>query len=395
MHNAELHSALLQKFAAQYGGAPDFVAYAPGRIEVLGNHTDYNEGFVLSAAIQHGTFFAIRRGQKDHCRLTAGDLMKEDTFAPVDPGKTTVNTWANYVRGVLHGINQASGAVPFSGDTPSCFDALFFGNIPLGSGLSSSAALEMSAGLAIAKLYNRQFTPIQLAKIGQAAEHHFAGCKCGLLDQLSSLHGRDGHLIKTDFRSLVVDNSIQFGDACFLMCNTHAKHALVDGEYNRRRQACEDAAAYFAKVLPHPVAALRDVSVAEFNQHKAGLDPTTAKRASHPITENERVLQGADALARGDLVAFGKLMFLSHESSRVDFENSCPELDTIVDAAKSTPGALGARLSGGGFGGSVVVLATTADAPAVSKALADAYAKKYGKPCDVRVIQPSDGARLV
>ena len=389
MHNAELHNALLQKFAAQYGGAPDIIAYAPGRIEVLGNHTDYNEGFVLSAAIQHGTFFAIRRNDKNHCRLVAGDLMKEDTFAVVDPGKTTVNTWANYVRGVLHGINAASGPAPFP------FDAMFFGNIPLGSGLSSSAALEMSAGLAIAKLYNRQFTPIQLAKIGQAAEHHFAGCKCGLLDQLSSLYGRSGHLVETDFRSLQV-NTLKLGDnACFLMCNTHAKHALVDGEYNRRRQACEDAAAYFAKVLPHPVAALRDVSVAEFNAHKSGLDPVIAKRASHPISENERVLQGAEALASGDLAAFGQLMFLSHESSRVDFENSCPELDTIVDAAKTTPGALGARLSGGGFGGSAVVLATPADAPAVSAALADAYAQKYGKPCDVRVIQPSDGAHLV
>ncbi len=388
MLNSDIYAQLLHKFTAQYGGAPDCIAYAPGRIEVLGNHTDYNEGFVLSAAIQHGTFFAIRRSDKPVCRLTAGDLMKEDTFAPNALGKTTTNTWANYIRGVLHGINAQCAAAPFA------FDALFLGNIPLGSGLSSSAALEMAAGLAIARLYDHPLTPVQLAKIGQAAEHDFAGCNCGLLDQLSSLYGKAGHLVETDFRSLQV-NTLKLGDnVCFLMCNTHAKHALVDGEYNRRRQACEDAAAYFAKTLPHPVAALRDVSVAEFNAHKSGLDPLTAKRASHPVTENERVLQGAKDLARGDLAAFGKLMFLSHESSRVDFENSCPELDTIVAAAKTIPGALGARLSGGGFGGSAVVLTTPQDAGAVSKALAEAYQKKHGSPCDIRIIQPSDGAHL-
>ena len=389
MHNTELHSQLLQKFATQYGGTPDIVAYAPGRIEVLGNHTDYNEGFVLSAAIQHGTFFAVRRSDKPTCRLTAGDLMKEDAFAPIAPGKTTINTWANYVRGVLHGINEARGPAPFA-----C-DALFFSNVPLGAGLSSSAALEMSAGLALAKLFGHTFAPVELAKIGQAAEHHFAGCKCGLLDQLSSLFGRAGHLVFTDFRSLEVKPVTLGGNVCFLMCNTHAKHSLVDGEYNRRRQACEDAAAYFAKVLPHPVAALRDVSVAEFNQHKHGLDPVVAKRASHPVTENGRVLAAEKALAANDLNTFGRLMFESHESSRVDFENSCPELDTLVDAAKQTPGALGARLSGGGFGGSAVVLATPENVESVSAALSEVYAKKHGATPDIRIIQPSDGACIV
>ncbi|MCL1888142.1 MAG: galactokinase [Kiritimatiellaeota bacterium] len=383
-----LHDQLLEKFAAQYGGAPDVIAYAPGRIEVLGNHTDYNEGFVLSAAIQHGTFFAIRKSAGDMCRVTAGDLMKEDVFAPANPGRTAVNTWANYVRGVLHGINGAAGPAP------SCFDALFLGDIPLGSGLSSSAALEMSAGLAIARLFGHVFQPVELAKIGQAAEHHFAGCKCGLLDQLSSLHGRAGHLLKTDFRTLEVDNTVKVGDACFLMCDTHAKHALVDGEYNRRRQACEDAAAYFAGALPHPVTALRDVGVAEFDARKAGLDPVTAKRASHPVNENARVLEAADALARGDLATLGRLMFLSHESSRADFENSCPELDAVVDAAKNIPGVLGARLSGGGFGGSAVVLTKPENAGAASAALASKYAETFGKPCEIRAIRPSDGARV-
>ncbi len=390
--NAAVHdkllAELLAKFQAQYGHPPEAVAHAPGRVEVLGNHTDYNEGYVLSAAIDCGTYFAAARRNDRQCRLTAGDLMQQVEF-PVDhPAATRTHGWSNYCKGVLAGLAAAQ-------PPPGGFDAMFLGNIPLGSGLSSSAALEISTGLALAALYGQTVSPLDLARIGQAAEHQYAGVKCGLLDQISSLFGQADRLVQTDFRTLAVQTVSLGTEACFLMCNTHAKHALVDGEYNQRRAACEAAAAHFARVLPHPVHALRDVSWTEWEAHRAGLDPLVARRAAHPIGENARVLAGAGLLDTGDLAGFGELMFASHDSSRRLFENSCAELDALVDAARGVAGVLGARLSGGGFGGSVVVLVHPRDAETATAALNQAYARRFGQTCDTRVIRPSDGARVV
>ena len=179
------------------------------------------------------------------------------------------------------------------------------------------------------------------------------------------------------------------------MCNTNAKHALVDGAYNERREHCVQAAAFFADHLDHPVTALRDVTCAEWEQHRSAMPELTAKRSAHPIGETQRVAKGSELLAHGDLAAFGQLMFDSHQSSREMFENSCLELDVVVDAAKLIPGVLGARLSGGGFGGSVVVLVHPRDAETTAKALTQVYTRHFGTPCDTRVIRCSDGATLV
>lgn len=388
MVNKTVYDELLKKYREHFGHEPDVVAYAPGRIEVLGNHTDYNEGFVFSAAINYGTFFAVSKSATTKCRLVAGDLMREVAFDVAAIAASKTDTWQNYVKGTLAGLVAIK-------DAPCGFDGLFLGNIPLGSGLSSSAALEMCTGLALCKLYGIEVDAVALAKIGQTAEHAYAGCKCGLLDQISSLAGQEGKLVKTDFRSVAYETVKLGKDACFLMCNTHAKHALVDGAYNTRREACEQAAAHFAKVLRHPVKSLRDVSMAEWAIYKRGLSETVANRAAHPIGEDERVLKGAQLLDTGDLAGFGRLMFDSHESSRVLFENSCEELDAVVESAKSIPGVLGARLSGGGFGGSVVVLVHPRDAETAAAALANAYAAKFGQPCDVSVIKPAAGAHVV
>lgn len=388
MVNEQVYGELIRKYRAHFGREPEVVAYAPGRIEVLGNHTDYNEGLVLSAAIDRGTFFAAARSGTSACRLVAGDLMREVRFESGAVEASASDTWQNYVKGTFAGLAEVRA--PSEG-----FDGMFLGNIPLGSGLSSSAALEMCTGLALSRLYGIEVDTVTLARIGQRAEHVYAGCKCGLLDQLSSLAGQAGRLVKTDFRSLVYE-TVELGpDACFLMCNTHAKHALVDGAYNRLREACEQAAAHFGGVLRHPVAALRDVSLAEWAVYRRGLPEAVADRAAHPIGETERVVAGAGLLAQGDLAGFGALMFDSHESSRVLFQNSCEELDAVVAAAKRLPGVLGARLSGGGFGGSAVVLVHPRDAEVVAAALASDYAARFGAPCDVSVIKPADGARVV
>ena len=391
MQNQNVHDELVSKFEKLYGERPQVVAYAPGRIEVLGNHTDYNEGFVLSAAIDKGTFFAVSATADESCSLTAGDLMETANFSVRDVKPAREMTWQNYVTGTFNWLFDDKPAEAKHG-----WKAMFLGNIPLGAGLSSSAALEMATALALQKVYGTTFGKTELAKIGQKAEHTFAGCPCGLLDQASSLYGRAGALVKSDFRTNAFE-TVPLGDGvAFMMVKSNAKHALVDGAYASRRQACEDAAKYFAGVLKKGgVTHLRDVTAAEWILYRGGLSETTAKRAIHPIGEDERVLQGASLLAKGDLRGFGALMYDSHESSRNWFENSCEELDAIVDAAKAIPEVYGARLSGGGFGGSCCLLVDPAAADRITAAITREYRAKFGDEPVCSLIQPSDGAHLV
>ncbi|MBO7721885.1 MAG: galactokinase [Kiritimatiellae bacterium] len=391
MLNQEIYDRVTAGFAAKFGGKPAFVAYAPGRIEVLGNHTDYNEGYVFSAAIDKGTFFAASPSGDGKISLVSADLGEtyECDVASVAPVKEGA-TWANYVIGTFNWL--------FGGDVSAAgggFKAVFGGNIPLGAGLSSSAALEMATALALCAVYGIEKDRTTLAKIGQKAEHTFAGCPCGLLDQASSMYGAEGALVKSDFRTNEFETVAMGDSAAFMMVKSNAKHALVDGAYASRRKACEDAAKYFAGVLRKPVTHLRDVTMAEWVLYRGGLDETTAKRAVHPIGEDERVLQGAALLAKGDLRGFGALMYDSHESSRRWFENSCEELDAIVDAAKKIPAVYGARLSGGGFGGSCCLLVEPAAAGEIAEKITAEYRAAFGDEPVCQLIRPSGGARLV
>ncbi len=390
MQNQEVYDELVAKFEQVYGEKPAAVAYAPGRIEVLGNHTDYNEGYVFSAAIDKGTFFAVSPTADDSCSLMAGDLMETATFTTKTCVPATEMTWQNYVTGTFNWLFDGEPA-----KAPHGWKGMFLGNIPLGAGLSSSAALEMCTGLALGKIYGIEKDKTALAKIGQKAEHTFAGCPCGLLDQASSMYGQEGALVKSDFRSNSFETVSMGPTVSFMMVKSNAKHALVDGAYASRRQACEDAAKYFAGVLRKPVSHLRDVTMAEWVLYKGGLEETAAKRAVHPIGEDERVLQGAELLAKGDLKGFGALMFDSHESSRNWFENSCEELDAIVDAAKTIPEVYGARLSGGGFGGSCCLLVDPTAADKIAATITAAYKAKFGDEPVCQLIKPSQGAHLV
>ena len=392
MLNQEVYDKVVATFEAKFGAKPAKVAYAPGRIEVLGNHTDYNEGFVFSAAIDKATFFAVSPAADDKVTLVALDMNEtyETTLGAVKKVEAGA-TWANYPLGTFNWLFEGRPTEANRG-----FKAVFGGNIPLGAGLSSSAALEMATALALQKVYGTTFGRTELAKIGQKAEHTFAGCPCGLLDQASSLYGKAGALVKSDFRSNEFE-TVSLGDkVAFMMVKSNAKHALVDGAYASRRQACEDAAKYFAGILKKGgVTHLRDVTAAEWILYRGGLSETTAKRAIHPIGEDERVLQGASLLAKGDLKGFGALMYDSHESSRNWFENSCEELDAIVDAAKAIPEVYGARLSGGGFGGSCCLLVNPAAADKIAAQISKEYKAKFGDEPVCSVIQPSDGAHLV
>ena len=245
MLNQKVYDKVMARFAEEFGGAPEAVAYAPGRIEVLGNHTDYNEGYVFSAAIDKGTFFAASPSADDTVTMVALDMGETFTcrlgeVAPVKSGMT----WANYPLGTFNWLFGGRPAEAGKG-----FKAVFGGNIPLGAGLSSSAALEMATAIALQKVYGTNFGKTELAKIGQKAEHTFAGCPCGLLDQASSMYGQAGALVKSDFRTNTFE-SVPMGEGvAFMMVKSNAKHALVDGAYASRREACEDAAKYFAGVL--------------------------------------------------------------------------------------------------------------------------------------------------
>lgn len=370
-----------------YGTDPTTVAYAPGRIEVLGNHTDYNEGTVLSAAINMGHCFCISVSDRLGVRVTAGDIRKTAAFDPAsDERLPKALQWANYVKGVMFFLRDQGVKV-------DGIDCTFLGSIPLGAGLSSSAALEVATAYAVLKHAGRTLDKKVIGILAQAAENNFAGCNCGLLDQFSSIFGVEHGLIHSDFRTLET-RPVRLGDdVVFLMINPHIRHALSESPYNARRASCEKAAAEFGRLLDHPVKALRDVSWAEFEAHRDRIDPEAAQRAEHVIGEITRVGRGVELLSEGRIEAFGQLMFDSHATSRTAFENSCPELDTVVEAARAA-GALGARLSGGGWGGSVVALVRAADAADICGTVAATCAKQGLRPTAETII-PSAGARVV
>lgn len=370
-----------------YGSDPSTIAYAPGRIEVLGNHTDYNAGTTFSCAINMGHCFCISESNKPGVHITAGDINANTTFDPTTPEPLEKKfQWANYVKGVFFYLRDHGVEV----DGVNC---TFSGSIPMGAGLSSSAALEIAAAYAILKHAGKELDKNEIGILAQKSENNFAGCNCGLLDQFSSIYGVHHGLIHSDFRTLETYPVKLPDDVVFLMINPHIKHALTDSPYNARRISCEKAAAELNPLLDHEVKALRDVSTEDFELHKEKIDPEAAKRATHVIYEITRVEQGVKLLAEGKLKEFGQFLFDSHETSRIAFENSIEELDIVVEAAREA-GALGARLSGGGWGGSVVALVHKADAKAICEQII-AICKTKGLDPTAETITPSAGATII
>lgn len=341
-------------------------AFAPGRVELLGNHTDYNGGLVLAFAVERGvTIRGFARGDRRVIlRSAAFPGVHEATLDDLVPSRE--RPWANYLVGVVAHFRRRGF------DGPG-FEATDSSDLPSGAGLSSSAALECAMARFLQGLWGTDLPDIELAKIGQAAEHEFAGVRCGLLDQITSLFGRRGKIVAIDCRSLDV-GLLPAPEGCvFVVADTGVKHALVAGEYNERRASCEAAARGLG------VALLRDATPADVEAAACRLDVMPRMRARHVVGENARVMEGRGALGRGDVVALGRLMYESHESSRVNFENSCEELDFLVGAAKETGLCLGARLSGGGFGGATVNLVRERDAGTFCAVLSASYRERYGR----------------
>ena len=371
-----------QAFEDQFGYKPDTIVQAPGRVNLIGEHTDYNDGFVLPCAINYETVISCHKRSDNLVRVIAVDYNNEQDQFLLNPSieKHPNYQWANYVRGVIQYI------VKYSEDIRGV-DLAISGNVPQGAGLSSSASLEVAIGKMFQVLYDLTFDGKKIALIGQEAENKYVGCNCGIMDQLISALGQAQHALLIDCRSLEALPISIPKDLAVVIINSNIKRGLVDSEYNTRRKQCEAA----AKALG--VNALRDASLVDLLQIKSSLDPLVFKRAHHVITENERTLKAAYALANEDYPLLSKLMAESHNSMRDDFEITVPAIDYLVKIIQDVIGNEGGvRMTGGGFGGCVVALVPKNKVDEVKDVVNQNYHKKFNIKEDFYICQPSEGA---
>lgn len=373
MYDVSLLSPLQQRvvtvFAEQFGQSPSRVFRAPGRVNLIGEHTDYNDGFVLPCAIEFETVAAARLADASSKQLTVYALDYNERHV-IDLQTPIANVeqprWASYVRGVVAGLLERGLTLPAA-------ELVVSGNVPQGAGLSSSASLEMVLGLALSSLTGAPLSARDNALNGQQAEHNYAGCHCGIMDQLVSAAGAAGHALLLDCRSLDYQSVPMPDHLQVLIIHSNVKRGLVDSAYNERRQQCEAAAQYFG------VKALRDVTLAQLESDGQGLDSVTYRRARHVISENNRTLAAADALRSGDVKTLSRLMAQSHASMRDDFAITVPAIDFLVDEVGQVIGEQGGvRMTGGGFGGCIVALLPENLIDAVVERLTSSYPAAFG-----------------
>jgi galactokinase len=370
-------------FQTAFDAAPTIVVQAPGRVNLIGEHTDYNDGFVLPCAIDYRTVIAARLRDDGVVRVLAADYGDAvDEYRVDEPiARVEQPMWANYVRGVV--AQLVARGLPMRG-----MDMAIAGDVPQGAGLSSSASLSVAVGELFATLPGFEaLAPIDIALIAQSSENDFVGTKCGNMDQISSACGVDGHVLMIDCRSLEVKPVPVPDDTAIMIFNSHVARGLVDSAYNTRREQCEAAARHFG------IPALRDLDLATLEARAGELDEMVLRRARHVVTEDARVLQACAALTAGDLVRMGVLMAESHASMRDDFEITVPPIDQLVDIVKGAIGdAGGVRMTGGGFGGCVVAVVPRGLIEAARAAVERDYRSPQGKPATVYVCRPAAGA---
>jgi len=374
-------------FEDRFQRDPQWVVAAPGRVNLIGEHTDYNDGFVFPMAIERYTVVAAAPSGSDHTITWMDSPLQEEfqvnTAQPILKGTPK---WSNYVRGVMAGFQQRN--IPLHG-----FDAMMASNVPIGGGLSSSAALEVSTATLLECVSGKALDPVEKALLCQKAEHDYAGVPCGIMDQFISVMGKKDHLLLIDCRSRkpklvpMTDSSVEI-----LIFNTNVKHELSGGEYAERRAHCEQA----AKVLGIP--ALRDATQSMLEAGKAKLDPVVYRRARHVIGEDDRTTTAAAAIPSANWTKVGELMYASHDSLRDDYEVSCAELDVVVDLARQigvAGGVYGCRMTGGGFGGCTVALIKASAVDSISKKLVEGYKREVGIEPAVFVSRPAAGATVI
>ena len=371
-------SATFQQF---YGESPALVAHAPGRVNLIGEHTDYNEGFVFPAAINFGTWVAAAKRSDDVINVTAMDYdNQQNEFALTDIQYDENQGWANYVRGVVKVLKEAMP--DFSGA-----NLLVTGNVPQGAGLSSSASFEIAILKAISALYALPLDGVKAALLGQKAENTFVGCSCGIMDQLISAMGNEGQAMLLDCQSLDIQHSPLPDSHQIVIINSNVKRGLVDSEYNLRREQCEEGAAILG------VSSLREANMTMLEKAKSRMSDVVYRRAKHIITENQRTLEASEALKVGDIQTVSTAMEQSHVSMRDDFEITVRPIDYLVEIIDEVLGNTGGvRMTGGGFGGCVVALAPTDKVDAVKQVVADKYFDETGYQADIYVCTATQGA---
>jgi galactokinase len=390
MHPKDL---VRQRFTARFGAPPAQIALAPARVNLLGEHVDYNDGFVMPAAIDRATYVAFSPSGNEQSTLLAADFDDEAAFTPgsilskSDVGGEPLPEWARYPAGVQWALQDAGLPVPG-------IQAVYASDVPRGAGLSSSASVEMAFAVAWQALGGWGLPPMRRASLGQKAENEYVGVKCGIMDQFASACGVADHLLLLDCRSLEWRALPIPPQVAIVIADTSVRRKLTASGYNERRQACEEAVAVLSRDLPG-IRALRDVSIADFNRLCGGLPEAVEKRARHVVEEIDRSRRAAGLLERGDVAAFGRLMNACHASLRDLYEVSTPELDAMAAIAQGLPGCLGARLTGAGFGGCTVNLVQKTAAGAFAEDLAEGYARATGLTPEIYICRAADGARIL
>jgi len=383
-----LRERVTQIFEDTFREQPKFILRAPGRVNLLGEHVDYNDGFVLPVAIDRAVWIACSPASAPHSSIVAADLDERVSFSSATiPTKTDLEGkplphWAKYPVGCAWALNEAGH------ETPS-INAVFTSDVPRGSGLSSSAAVEMGFISAWQATAGFEADPMSRAKLGQRAENVYVGVNCGIMDQFASACGKRDHALFLDCRSLEWQAVPLPSDVAIVVADTAVPRSLSDSAYNERRSACEEGARLFG------ASSLRDVSVAEFQRNKQKLPPLVARRAQHVVEEIQRTEHAVFLLKQGNVKAFGRLMNECHESLRDLYEVSCPELDVMVNIARSLDGCYGARLTGAGFGGCTVNLVAQSEAEQFAKELASRYTEATNKIPSVYICRAEEGAGMV
>ncbi len=362
----------IKLFVELHGSRPEVLSSAPGRVNLIGEHTDYNNGYVLPAAIHLRNYFLLSRRPDNEVHVWAENFRQMDIFSLDDLKPDPNIKWANYVRGIFYALKK-------DGTLLSGINGLVWGDVPLESGLSSSAALEVSVIKGLSELFGLTIDPVRMALLSQKAEHEFAGVKCGLMDQFIAIFGQKNSAVFLDCQTLnfrLVPLNLESKGLELLVCDTRVRRELSSSEYNRRRQ---EAAAGSEALQTLGLPSYKEATLDDLEKVRPALSPISFRRARHVITENARVLASVEALSRDDFEQLGRLLFASHESLRDDYEVSCPELDLIYEAGRDFPSCLGARLVGAGFGGSAIALIQKAGAPAFQQEIL-ARTRKEGFP---------------
>lgn len=380
-------SLITEKFQSFFQSSPELIVRSPGRINLIGEHTDYNGGFVLPASIDKELYFAIRKKEGSDCRIFAENLDEHDEFS-IDNLEKTGKEWANYLKGVVDQLQKAGYKI-------GGFDLVFGGNIPTGAGVSSSAALECGLAFCLNQLYDLNLDTLTMVKLSQKAENEFVGVNCGIMDQFASMFGKQSSVIQIDCRSLNYQYfPFEMEDFILILCNTGVKHSLGNSEYNTRRQECETGVQILQKYYPE-IKTLRDVSMEMLGKHETEFPEIVLKRCKYVVEEIVRVQEACKDLTENNMKAFGQKMYQTHFGLQHDYAVSCEELDYLVEQTLEDENVFGARMMGGGFGGCTINLVKKDGVDRFLASISEAYQQKFNIELVSHLVTITDGTSVL